>query len=199
MYKVIGSLRTRAFRVAWMLNELAQSFTVDPVPPRDASITSLNPSGKVPILLDGTDAIIDSVAICQYLADKHGQCTFPAGTIERAHQDSFAQFATDDVESCLWTVSKHKFVLPEALRVPAVMEACHYDFDRAMESLAKRLSSKNYVMGDTFTVPDLLLGHCGGWAESIGWTVNDPAVADYISRVRMRPAFLKTIAARKQA
>ncbi len=199
MYKVIGSLRTRAFRVAWMLNELAQSFTVDPVPPRDASITSLNPSGKVPILLDGTDAIIDSVAICQYLADKHGQCTFPAGTIERAHQDSFTQFATDDVESCLWTVSKHKFVLPEALRVPAVMEACHYDFDRAMESLAKRLSSKNYVMGDTFTVPDLLLGHCGGWAESIGWTVNDPAVADYISRVRMRPAFLKTIAARKQA
>jgi glutathione S-transferase len=199
VYKVIGSLRTRAFRVAWMLNELAQSFTVDPVPPRDASITSLNPSGKVPILLDGTDAIIDSVAICQYLADKHGQCTFPAGTIERAHQDSFTQFATDDVESCLWTVSKHKFVLPEALRVPAVMEACHYDFDRAMESLAKRLSSKNYVMGDTFTVPDLLLGHCGGWAESIGWTVNDPAVADYISRVRMRPAFLKTIAARKQA
>jgi len=199
VYKVIGSLRTRAFRVAWMLNELAQSFTVDPVPPRDASITSLNPSGKVPILLDGTDAIIDSVAICQYLADKHGQCTFPAGTIERAHQDSFTQFATDDVESCLWTVSKHKFVLSEALRVPAVMEACHYDFDRAMESLAKRLSSKNYVMGDTFTVPDLLLGHCGGWAESIGWTVNDPAVADYISRVRMRPAFLKTIAARKQA
>lgn len=48
MYKVIGSLKTRAFRVAWMLNELGQPFTVDPVPPRDASISSLNPSGKVP-------------------------------------------------------------------------------------------------------------------------------------------------------
>jgi glutathione S-transferase len=199
VYKVIGPLRTRAFRVVWMLNELGQSFTVDPVPPRDASIKSLNPSGKVPILLDGSDAIIDSVAICQYLADKHGQCTFRAGTIERAHQDSFTQFAADDVESCLWTVSKHTFVLPEELRVPAVKEACRYDFDRAIQSLAKRLGSKNYVMGDTFTVADLLLGHCGGWAESIGWTVNDTTVANYISRVRMRPAFLKTIASRKQA
>lgn len=199
MYKIIGSLKTRAFRVAWMLNEIGQSFTVDPMPPRDASITPLNPSGKVPILLDGNDAIINSVAICQYLADKHGQCTFPPGTIERAHQDSFTQFATDDVESSLWTVSKHKFVLPEALRVPAVTEACRYDFDRAIQSLAKRLGSKSYVMGERFTVPDLLLGHCGGWAESIGWTVNDATVADYFSRVRARPAFIKTVAARMQA
>lgn len=199
MYKVIGSLKTRALRVAWMLNELGQSFTVDSVPPRDAAVQSLNPSGKVPILLDGDDAIIDSVAICQYLADKHGQCTFRAGTIERAHQDSFTQFAIDDIESCLWTFSKHKFVLPEPLRVLAVKDACRYDFDRAIDVLSKRLGTKLYVMGGTFTVPDLLLGHCGGWAESIGWTVNDVTVADYISRVRSRPAFLKTIEARKQA
>lgn len=196
MYKVIGSLKTRAFRVAWMLNELGQPFTIDPVPPRDASISPINPSGKVPILLDGNDAVIDSVAICQYLADKHVQCTFPSGTIERAHQDSFTQFAIDDVESPLWTVSKHKFLLPEALRVPAVKEACHYDFDRAIEALAKRLGSKNYVMGDIFTVPDLLLGHCGGWAKTIGWKINDATVADYISRVRARPAFIKTVASR---
>jgi glutathione S-transferase len=89
-------------------------------------------------------------------------------------------------------------VLTEALRVPAVKEACRYDFDRAVEALAKRLGSKDYVMGDTFTVPDLLIGHCGGLAESIGWTVNDKTVADYISRVRSRPAFLKTIESRTQ-
>lgn len=198
VYKIVGSLKTRAFRVAWMLNELGQKFTVDPVAPRAPSISQLNPSGKVPILLDGDDAIIDSVAICQYLADKHGQCTFQAGTIERAHQDSFTQFATDDIESCLWTVSKHKFVLPEELRIPAIKEACRYDFNRAIDTFAKRLGSKSYVMGDSFTVPDLLIGHCGGWAESIGWTVNDKTVADYISRVRSRPAFLKTLASRTQ-
>ena len=103
MYKLIGSPKTRAFRVMWMLNELGLEYQLDPLPPRDPSLTALNPSGKVPVLIDGPDAIIDSVAICQYLADKHGRFTFPAGTVKRAHQDSFTQFAMDDVESTLWT------------------------------------------------------------------------------------------------
>ncbi len=65
------------------------------------------------------DAVFDSVAICQFLADRHGHLTFKAGTIERAHQDSFTQFAVDDIESALWTAAKHTFVLPEEYRVPA--------------------------------------------------------------------------------
>ncbi len=165
MYTLIGSLKTRAFRVAWMLNELGVPFDLDPVRPRDAAASALNPSGKVPVLIDGPHAIIDSVAICQYLADKHAQFTFRAGTIERAWQDSFTQFAVDDLESPVWTHAKHTFVLPAELRVDAVKAACRYDFDRAVETLAKRLGEKTYVMGDAFTVPDLLIAHCLNWAD----------------------------------
>lgn len=132
MYKLIGSPKTRAFRVLWMLNELGLDYQLDPLPPRDASLTAINPSGKVPVPIDGPDAIIDSVAICQYLADKHGRFTFPAGTVKRAHQDSFTQFAMDDVESALWTAAKHTFVLPKELRVEDVKKACRYEFVRAM-------------------------------------------------------------------
>ena len=67
----------------------------DPAPQK--KLEAINPSLKVPILKDGDDYVIDSVAICQYLADKHTALTFPAGTIARAHQDSFTQFAVDDV------------------------------------------------------------------------------------------------------
>ena len=55
MYKVIGSPKTRAFRVMWMLHELGQPFELDPVPPRDAKLAAINPSLKVPILQDGDD------------------------------------------------------------------------------------------------------------------------------------------------
>ena len=199
MYKLIGSPKTRAFRVMWMLNELDIPYTLDPAPPRDASLAAVNPSGKVPVLMDGNDAIIDSVAICQYLADKHGQFTFPAGTIKRAQQDSFTQFATDDVESSLWTSVKHTFVLPKELRVEDVKKACRYDFDRAMTALSQRLGDRAYVMGDGFTVPDLLLGHCGGWAASIGWTIPEGNVSAYIARVRSRPGFVKAMAIRDAA
>ena len=111
MYTVIGSPKTRAIRVIWMLEELGVPYSLDPVPPRDAKLAAINPSGKVPILKDGGDYVIDSVAILQYLADKHGKITNTAGTIARAHQDSWTHFAADDVEYGLWTAAKHKFVL----------------------------------------------------------------------------------------
>ncbi len=199
MYTVIGTPKTRAFRVIWMLNELGQPFELNPVPPRDASLAAINPSGKIPVLQDGSDYIIDSVAICQYLADKHGQLTNRAGTIARAHQDSFTQFAVDDVESPLWTAAKHTFVLPAELRIAEVKKACSYDFGRAMTCLSQRLGDKTYVMGDAFTVPDLIIGHCGGWAQSIGFEIPEGNVSAYISRVRARPAFMESRAAREAA
>lgn len=199
MYTLIGTAKTRAFRVMWMLEELGLPYAHIPTPPRDPSLAALNPSGKVPVLKDGDDYVIDSVAICQYLADKHRKFTFPAGTIDRAHQDSFTQFAVDDVDSQLWTAAKHTFVLPPEFRVEDVKRACRYDFDRAMAALAQRLGAKAYVMGDGFTVPDLLLGHCGGWAMSMGWTIPGGNVADYVARVRARPAFTKAWEAREKA
>jgi glutathione S-transferase len=199
MYTVIGSPKTRAFRVMWMLEELGLPYSLDPKPPRDPALASINPSGKVPIIKDGVNYVIDSVAICQYLADKHGRLTYPAGTIARAHQDSFAQFAVDDVESPLWTAAKHTFVLPQDLRIEGVKKACRYDFDRAMAALSARLGANAYVMGDDFTVPDLLLGHCLGWAQSIKWEVPAGPVSDYLSRIRSRQGFKTATAAREAA
>lgn len=199
MYKVIGSPKTRALRVIWMLNELGEPYEVDPLPPRDPKLASLNPSLKVPVLKDGDDYVIDSVAICQYLADKHGKMTYPAGTIRRAHQDSFTQFCVDEVEGPAWIATKHNFALPEEYRVADVKRACAFDFGRAMASLSERLGSKTFVMGDTFTVPDLLLGHTIGWAMSMKWPVEQKNVADYVARVRSRPAFLAAMKARESA
>jgi glutathione S-transferase len=199
MYKVIGAPRTRAFRVIWMLEELGLSYSVDPQPPRSQALAQINPSGKVPVLQDGEDYVIDSVAICQYLADKHGRLTFPAGTIARAHQDSWTQFAVDDIESCLWTCAKHTFVLPAELRTEAVKPACRHDFDRAMGVMSKRLGGKTWVMGETFTVPDLLLGNLGAWAQSMHWAIPDGDVADYMARVNARPAAVKAAEVRKAA
>lgn len=199
MYKLIGSLKTRALRVAWMLNELGEAYELDPLPPHDAELAGLNPSLKVPVLKDGGDYVIDSVAICQYLADKHGKMTFPAGTIKRAHQDSFTQFSIDDVESACWVAAKHTFVLPEEYRVADVKRACAFEFGRAMASLSERLGDRTYVMGDTFTVPDLLLGHTIGWGMSMKWPVEPKNVAGYVARVRSRPAFLAAMKARELA
>ena len=46
-----------------------------------------------------------------------------------------------------------------------------------------------YLMGDTLTVPDLILCHCGGWAFNAKFPEPIPAFADYLDRLRARPAF----------
>jgi len=190
MYTLIGFPKTRAFRVLWMLEELGVDYDINPVAPGSAEAKVFNPSGKVPALKVGDDIIIDSVAICQFLADKHGKLTAPAGSISRALQDSWTQFAMDDIELPLWVYAKHDFILPEELRSQAAQKACAFDFKNAIAAFSERLGDKPYVMGEDFTVPDLLLGHCGKWAQNgPGWDLPKGPVSDYFARVIDRPAY----------
>lgn len=178
----------------WMLEELGVDYEIDPISPRSPEAAAYNPSAKVPMLQVGDDVIIDSVAIIQFLADKHGQFTAPAGSIERAYQDSWTQFAVDEIESALWFNAKNSFILPEELRNQTARDACKYEFDRGLKFLETRLGDKKYVMGDAFTVPDVILGHCAGWAvNGAKWDIPPGPVADYFERVRGRAAHLRAI------
>ena len=191
MLTLIGSPKNRSFRVLWMLEELSADYDIKPVAARSEELLAVNPSGKAPVLLDGDDIIIDSVAIVQYLADKHDKFTAPAGTIDRAKQDSFTFFAVDDLDGVLWSNAKHDFVLPKELRHPEIKAACAWDIERAMKAFEQRLGDNQYVMGDEFTVPDLIIGHCAGWMKNSGFAWPDGKVTDYFTRVRNRSAFKK--------
>ena len=84
MYTVIGTVKSRALRVIWMLEELDVQFDHIAAPPQSEGVIQVSPSGKVPVLVEDGVPITDSTAILQYLADKHGQFTHPAGTLDRA-------------------------------------------------------------------------------------------------------------------
>lgn len=190
MYKIIGFPRTRAMRVMWLLEELGETYDIDPALPQSDAARALNPSGKVPILLEGDTAITESVAICTYLADKHGRFTFPAGTLDRAKQDSFTQFGVDVLEGALWTAAKNTFINPENQRAPAVKDVCRYEFARGLETLEARLGDGPYVMGEAFTIADIIIGHCSGWAVAAKFDLpKEGPVYDYFKRLRNRPAF----------
>ncbi|MBL4599722.1 MAG: glutathione S-transferase family protein [Rhizobiaceae bacterium] len=191
MYTLVGSPKTRSFRVLWMLEELGLEYQVEAVGPRTPEILELNPSGKLPVLKDGDDAIIDSTAIIQYLADKHNKLTFAAGTIERAKQDSFTCFALDDLDGILWGAAKHSFILPEELRSRDVKPASQFDFAKSLITLEKRLGDNKYVMGDVFTVPDIIITHCAGWAANAKFDWPEGPLSDYVDRVRKRPAYIR--------
>jgi glutathione S-transferase len=194
MYTVFGGLRSRTFRVLWMLEELGLTYTHNPAAPRSDEVRAHNASGKVPVLLVDDTALTDSVAIMTYLADRHDALTFKAGSLDRAQQDGHTQFILDEMDAALWTASRHSFILPEEMRVPEIKDSLKWEYQRSLNFLADRLGKGTFLMGDTVTIPDLLATHCANWAISAKFPEPPAALANYFDRMRDRPAYQRVLA-----
>jgi len=190
VYKVIGSIKTRAMRVLWAMHEIGLEYEHIKASAQSEEAKLVNPSGKVPSLnVDGT-IINDSTAIITYLADKHGQLTYPAGTIERAKQDSLTQFILDELDAVLWTAARHTFVLPEEKRVKGIKKTLRWEFSKSLKTLDDRMIEGPNLMGEKFTIPDIILTHIGGWARVAKFDVPDGRLRDYFRHQIKRPAYV---------
>lgn len=189
MLKVVGATRTRTFRVLWLLEELGLDYEHDPAAPRSEAAKALNPTGKVPMLIDRGAVLTDSVAIMTYLSDKHGKFTFPAGTLKRGQLDGIVQFIVTELDAVLWTAARHTFALPEEKRVPEIKDSLRWEFDRAIGQLAANLENGPYLCGDQFTIADILATHCGSWATNARFPISSERFRDYATSMRSRPAY----------
>ncbi|MFK5997522.1 MAG: glutathione S-transferase family protein [Rhodobacterales bacterium] len=196
MYKVLGMAATRTMRVLWMMEELGLKYEHLPYPPRSKEMLEINPSGKVPALIVEGQVILDSVAIMQFLADKHAGLTYAAGTVERGQQDSFTQFINDELDAIIWCAARNSFILPKEKRVPEIKDTLKWEFGRSMNFLGERIGDNTFLMGDKITVPDLLLTHMGDWAKVAGFDVPDGPLEAYFKRMVKRPAYLRASALR---
>lgn len=194
MYTVIGTARSRALRVLWMLEELGQPYRHIPANPQSDGVVPFNPAGKVPVLIDDGTPITDSTAILTYLADRHGTLTHPAGTLDRARQDSLTQLLLDEFDAALWLAARHSFVLPEEMRLSAIKNTLRWEFERSQRTLVHRLGEGEFVMGDQMTVPDFILTHCLTWALTAKFPITEPRLSDYLDRIRQRPAWQRATA-----
>lgn len=74
MMKLYGLGPTRSLRVRWALQELDADFEFVPInllagENRRPDFLSLNPAGKLPVLVDGDLVLTESAAIVMYLAE----------------------------------------------------------------------------------------------------------------------------------
>jgi glutathione S-transferase len=176
-----------------MLEEIGQPYEFVKAGPHSPEVLALNPSGKVPVLTDGDAVLTDSTAILTYLADKHHQLTYPAGSIERAHQDALLHCVLDEIDAVLWTAARHGFVLPEEHRVPAVKDSLKWEFARNLDRLAARFQGP-FLMGETMTFADIVFAHCLNWAFGAKFPIENEALLAYGKAMRGREAFKRVMA-----
>ncbi len=189
---------TRSTRALWALEEAGAEYLLVKVdllkgegqrPP----YIEINPSGKVPTLVDGELVLPESAAICTYVGDR-----FPAagltpahGTPERAQYLRWAFFVIGELEQPLWTMTKHRFALPEKLRVPAIMDTARWEFARAARSLAAGLCEREYLVAERFTAADILVAHTLSWARAVELPLEHANLEAYADRILARPALAR--------
>jgi len=195
MLTLYGMPKTRSTRISWALEEVGAEYLYVPVDlgkgeGQTPEYLALNPAGKVPVLVDDDLVLSESAAICTYLGDKFpdtGLVPRP-GTAERAHYDQWCFFVLTELEQPLWTISKHKFALPKERRVPGIKETSVWEFQRAAALLANGLEGKEYLVGERFTMADLLAAHTLSWARAFRIPQDIESLEEYRVKQFSRPA-----------
>jgi glutathione S-transferase len=195
MYVLYGFPGSRTTRVTWTLEEIGADYEFVATHPHSKIAYSVNPSGKLPALKIEDRTIIDSIAICSYLADCHleANLTYSPGTIERGQLDSWLQFAALDLEAPLWMFNRQTRLLPKPKRTPDILDLCTGDWESAVRTMAVRLGDKAYAMGEQFTIADVVLGHIGRWAARMKYPIDPQSVISYFDRVHKRPALARAL------
>lgn len=205
MITVYGFPRSRATRILWMMEELQQDFDYHPLnlekgEHRSASFLALNPGGKVPVIIDDELVVTESIAIMTYLGDRYGQGDLlPApGTALRARHDQWMSFVATELEQPLWTMGKHKFAIPAEYRVKEIFPTAAWELQVALQLFSDGLGEQAFILGDTFTAADIMLGHALFWAVGFEQPVTQQNLINYMQRMKDRPALQKA-RAREQA
>ncbi len=188
MIKLYGRGQSRSFRGVWALLECDLEFEyvhVDPAQP-ETGYAQLNSQAKVPTMVDGDLVLIESAAIVNYAGVKAGKY-IPKDLAGCATYDNFCYFVMTDFEQPLWTIGKHKMLLPEEHRVDAVLKTAVYEFQKSQDALLALWQNQPFALGDEFTLADVLLGQTVNWAERFGMQVDDDLLS-YRDRMYQREA-----------
>tara|TARA_B100000780_G_C21124393_1_gene455818 strand:+ start:2038 stop:2628 length:591 start_codon:yes stop_codon:yes gene_type:complete len=196
MYTVLGSSNNRTLRVIWTLEELGVAYNQVVGDPGSIDAREFNPTGKVPALIVEGETLPDSVAIMTFLSDRHNALTFPAGSVERLRMDGHIHFLLEEFDSLLWVAAKNSFINPVEWRAPEVKPVLKWEFERSLQRLEGRLKGR-FLMGDTFTIADILAVHCLNWAFSAKFPNTRAALKAYAKRCRDRGAYKRAAADRK--
>jgi glutathione S-transferase len=162
---------------------------------RSAEFLALNPSGKMPVIEEDGFVVTESAAIVQYLAEKYGNEQFlPArGTQQSAMHHQWVSFIICELEQALWSMGKHRFALPEEHRLAEMLPVAKFEFDKAAALAENLVPESGYLLGEQFTIADILLTHTLMWATAFEQTI-PPKLTAYRDRLMTRAALQSALA-----
>ena len=188
MLTLFHAPHSRSSRLVWLIEELGAECDIgycdiargDGSGARDPG--NPHPDGKVPALLHDGVLITESGAVAVYLAGLYPQAGlgFPPGSPQRGVLLTWMFWAAGELEPALWgKISGATQTDPMALR----------RYQQATDRLIEALWDGPWLMGERFTLADVMVGSALGWARQ--HLPDSPVFDRYLERLAQRPARLR--------
>jgi glutathione S-transferase len=177
---------SRAANAVWMLEELGLEHELRFVDllkggHKAPEIVALNPMGKLPILTDDNVVVTESAAIGLYLADRYA-----AGRLAPALDDPrrgpylrWALFAPSVIEPGV-TAKQAGWVAKES-------QVGWGNYDAMLRAFDAAIGNGPYLLGDMFSMADVIFGGTLRFMRMIKAFEPSPAVVAYTDRLGERP------------
>ena len=178
---------SRAANVVWMLEEIGVPYDLHFVDLRAgeqqaAEHLVLNPMAKVPALVDGEAVITETAAIGVYLADRYASGRL-APALDDPARGAFLRWC---------------FYAPSVVEPGCMAKAAGWDFrpsqagwgtyERMLDTIDAGIGDGPWLLGDRFTMADVILGGTLRWMLSFDMIEKRPAFESYAERLAARPA-----------
>jgi glutathione S-transferase len=189
--------QTRAANVVWMLEEVGVPHVLKYVDIRAGEQhgdehLKRNRMGKVPVLEDGEVVVSETAAIGVYLADRYAPGRL-APALDDARRGAYLRWC---------------FYAPSVVEPACAARAAGWtwkpgqmgwgSYERVVETLDEGLARGPWLLGDTFTMADVIIGSALRWMLLFKMIDALPSLTAYTARLAERPA-LKTSVARNAA
>jgi glutathione S-transferase len=184
---------SRSDSIAWLLEELAVPYETKIVDIRRADGTGKrdpanpHPHGKVPTVVDGEDTVFETGAITVFLTDKYPAAKLGPlpGQKKRGEYLSWLAYRSGVFEPA---------ILSRRFDIKHVYGAMGWAPAEEVEGLLNaRLSGHPYLLGDSFSAADLMIGGTLNFLMTVKMVQETPVLKDYASRVTDRPAYKKVM------
>jgi glutathione S-transferase len=142
-----------------------------------------SPMRKVPALVDGSVQMAESAAICLYIADRYCAGTL-APTIDDPQRGKFLYWL-------MYTPAVIEPTMSEKINKiqPNRGRNGWGDFDSMIATLTNGIGAGPWILGEQFTAADVMLGSSVHFLQLFNMLGDAPALIDYVTRCRQRPAF----------
>ncbi|MEJ8851420.1 glutathione S-transferase family protein [Variovorax rhizosphaerae] len=180
---------SRAVTAKWMLDECGIDYALVNIDfskrdHKQPAFLQINPSGKLPVLVDGHTRLFECAAICMYLAERFPQKRLapPVGADDRGRYLSLMAYSTSQLEPAMGDAFMK--VTPTAAREWT-------GFREAVHVVERELGFGPWLLGAQFSAADVMIGSAFIWQKLFGGHSGSHKIDAYIQRLQARPAAMK--------